>query len=242
MHEQSPNIADDSSLSGDVGSPCGSAKSRMNEGVPRGSCGRGECASGACSVTSDPLAGLPEGLPARHSVGMGTDGLTWFNELPAGTARQALLECCSAPGWAEQMAAARPYASARDAIQRSGAIVATLTVTDLIAALAGHPRIGERPEAGDDLQQSAVWSSREQSGVDPGDTATRRALAEGNRQYEQRFGHIYLVSAAGRTGPELLDVLRDRLQNDPEDEWQVVRSELQKINALRLQRLVAVSS
>jgi 2-oxo-4-hydroxy-4-carboxy-5-ureidoimidazoline decarboxylase len=171
---------------------------------------------------------------------MGTEGLTWFNELHAGAARRALLECCSAPRWAEQMAAARPYASAHDAIQRSGAIVATLTVTDLTAALAGHPRIGERPETGDDSQQSAVWSSREQSGVDPGDTATRRALAAGNRQYEQRFGHIYLVSAAGRTGPELLDVLRDRLQNDPEGEWQVVRSELQKINAVRLQRLVAV--
>jgi 2-oxo-4-hydroxy-4-carboxy-5-ureidoimidazoline decarboxylase len=190
---------------------------------------------------------------------MGTDGLTWFNELPDRAAWQALLDCCAAPGWAEQMAAARPYSSAQDAIRQSGAIVATLTVTDLTAALAGHPRIGERPEATADSSwvppryrasssseapmrpRAADWSAREQSGVDAEDTETRQALAEASQQYEQRFGHIYLVCAAGRTGQELLDVLTGRLRNDPHDEWQVVRAELQKINALRLQRLMAGS-
>jgi 2-oxo-4-hydroxy-4-carboxy-5-ureidoimidazoline decarboxylase len=172
-------------------------------------------------------------------AGMDTDRLTWLNELPARAAQQALRECCSAPRWAEQMAAARPYASAQDAIRESDAVTAALTVTDLAEALAGHPRIGERPDAGDDGAQASAWSRREQSGVDADDAETKRALAQGNLAYEQRFGHIYLVCASGRTGTELLDVLRGRLQNEPEDEWQVVRTELQKINALRLQRLLA---
>jgi 2-oxo-4-hydroxy-4-carboxy-5-ureidoimidazoline decarboxylase len=188
---------------------------------------------------------------------MGTEGLTWFNELPDRAAQHALLDCCSAPTWAAQMAAARPFASAQDAIRQSGAIVAALTVQDLAAALAGHPRIGERPDAPDGTPsvapyyragssneapmppQAAAWSAQEQSGVDAEDTDTRRALAAANQRYEQRFGHIYLVCAADRTGTELLTVLHDRLQNEPEDEWQVVRAELQKINALRLQRLMA---
>jgi 2-oxo-4-hydroxy-4-carboxy-5-ureidoimidazoline decarboxylase len=185
---------------------------------------------------------------------MGTKELTWFNELPDRAAQQALLECCSAPGWAEVMTAGRPYFSAQDAIQRSGAIVATLTTTDLAEALAGHPRIGERPDtsqdgasqdranqdrANQDRARAADWSRREQAGVEAGDTATRQALAEANLEYEQRFGHIYLVCASGRSGTELLALLRGRLQNEPEDEWQVVRTELQKINALRLQRLLA---
>jgi 2-oxo-4-hydroxy-4-carboxy-5-ureidoimidazoline decarboxylase len=187
---------------------------------------------------------------------MGTDRLTWFNELPAGAAQQALLDCCSAPSWAEQMAADRPYSSAQDAIRRSSAIVATLTVADLADALAGHPRIGGRPDEADGTPsmapycraddtngastrpRAAEWSAREQSGVDAGDITTRRALAEANQRYEERFGHIYLVCASGRTGQELLEVLRERLQNKPEDEWQVVRAELQKINALRLPRLM----
>jgi len=174
-----------------------------------------------------------------ESAGIGAERLTWFNELPARAARQAMLECCSAPRWAEQMAAARPYASAQEAIRQSGAIVAALTVTDLAEALAGHPRIGEQPEAGDGSPQAAGWSRREQSGVNSDDAETRRALGQGNLEYEQRFGHIYLVCASGRTGKELLDVLRGRLRNKAEDEWQVVRTELQKINALRLQLLLA---
>ena len=137
------------------------------------------------------------------------------------------------------MAAARPYASAQDAVRQSSAIVAALAVTDLAEALAGHPRIGERSDADGGTSQAADWSRREQSGVDADDASTRRALAGANLEYEQRFGHIYLVYASGRTGEELLDVLRGRLRNEPEDEWQVVRTELQKINALRLERLMA---
>jgi 2-oxo-4-hydroxy-4-carboxy-5-ureidoimidazoline decarboxylase len=175
---------------------------------------------------------------------MRTRELTWFNQLPAQTARQTLLECCSAPGWAGHMTAGRPYSSAEDAIKHSGAIVAALSAADLAEALAGHPRIGERPDtsqdgSGEHGPRAAGWSAREQAGVDADDTQTRRALAEANLEYEQRFGHIYLVCASGRTGKELLVLLRGRLQNDPEDEWQVVRTELQKINALRLRQLLA---
>jgi len=173
------------------------------------------------------------------AVRMGTGGLTWFNELPTRAVQQALLECCAAPRWAEQMAAARPYASAESAIRQSGAIVVSLTVTELAEALAGHPRIGERPAGGGGNPPTGDWSRGEQSGVDPDDARTAQALAEANLEYERRFGHIYLVCASGRTGTELLAVLRGRLQNEPEDEWQVVRTELQKINALRLQRLMA---
>jgi hypothetical protein len=66
------------------------------------------------------------------------------------------------------MAAARPYASARDAIHQSGVIVAELAVPDLAEALAGHPRIGERPDTGPEIDQdgatAAGWSRQEQAG------------------------------------------------------------------------------
>ena len=79
---------------------------------------------------------------------MGGDRLTHLNELPAPAARDELLACCSAPSWAEQMAAGRPYGSAHDAIRQSAMIVASMTVPDLAAALASHPRIGERAQVG----------------------------------------------------------------------------------------------
>ena len=178
---------------------------------------------------------------------MRTDRLTWFNDLSADDAHRALLECCSASTWAAQITAARPYGAATDVIRQSNAIVAALTISDLGEALAGHPRIGERPTSDPATQvgndgggaTAADWSRQEQSGVQSDDAQTGRALAAANVEYERRFGHIYLVCAAGRTGRELLGLLRGRLQNEPEDEWQVVRTELAKINALRLERLLA---
>lgn len=169
---------------------------------------------------------------------MGTDRLTWFNELPPGEARQVLLECCGAPGWADQLTAARPYSSVPDLIRQSSAAGAALSDADLAEALAGHPRIGEHPAPAGNASRGASWSRQEQSGVGESDAGLHRALAAANLEYEQQFGHIYLVCASGRTGTELLGVLRSRLQNEPDTEWQVVREELRKINELRLQRLM----
>jgi len=109
--------------------------------------------------------------------------------------------------------------------------VAQLAPADLEQALAGHPRIGQRHGTDD-------RSRREQAGVHAADPATIQALAEGNQAYERRFGHIYLVCATGRSAGELLALLRERLGNDPGAEWAVVRSELAKINRIRLAQLV----
>jgi 2-oxo-4-hydroxy-4-carboxy-5-ureidoimidazoline decarboxylase len=74
--------------------------------------------------------------------------------------------------------------------------------------------------------------------VDGADGTVRAELAAGNRAYEERFGHIYLVCASGRSAQELLSILQDRLRNDPAAERQAVRAELGKINDLRLARLM----
>jgi 2-oxo-4-hydroxy-4-carboxy-5-ureidoimidazoline decarboxylase len=179
-------------------------------------------------------------LPARESDGMSADELARFNALPAAAAREELLTCCASPAWADRMASGRPYSSARDAIRQSSAIVTMLAVPDLEAALAGHPRIGERPREDDPgSARSAAWSRQEQAGVSVTDEDTARELAESNLEYEQRFGHVYLVSASGRTGMQLLALLRNRLRNSPAAEWKVVRTELQKINEIRLVKMLA---
>ncbi|UGT58100.1 2-oxo-4-hydroxy-4-carboxy-5-ureidoimidazoline decarboxylase [Nocardia asteroides] len=155
-------------------------------------------------------------------------GLAGFNELPAEAAEAALLSCCSAPRWARAVAAARPYDSVDALLAAADAALAALDEAEIDEALAGHPRIGDRP--------TSAASAREQSGVSG--AAVFAALSEGNRAYEEKFGHLYLVCAAGRSGEELLAVLRARLDNDPTTERQVMRTELAKINRLRLTRLV----
>jgi len=153
-----------------------------------------------------------------------------FDALDEARAEAALRACCAAPGWVRGMLAGRPYGTAARVFEASDAVLARLGEDEIDAALAGHPRIGDRPRDAE--------SARDQAGVSGAERALLDALAAGNRAYEQRFGHIYLVCAAGRDAGELLGVLRARLDNDPQTEREVVRVELAKINRVRLGRLL----
>lgn len=160
-----------------------------------------------------------------------------FNAAPADEVTAALLACCAVPGWAAAIAEGRPYADAPALLARADQAARRLTPAEVDLALAAHPRIGERPAGAD---PEAAWSRQEQAAVhrDPDDTETARALAEGNRAYEDRFGRVYLVCASGRSGAELLADLRRRLGNDDATEAAVVADELRKIALLRLGKVV----
>lgn len=155
-----------------------------------------------------------------------------LNQLAAPTASRALSAICSAERWVGAILAGRPYPSVDALIARSDAAVAAMTEPDLRGALSGHPRIGDTQAA------AAGWTSQEQAGVRVDDAEFMRALAVANAAYEQRYGHIYLVCASGRSGRDLLELLLERLRNDRATEWRVVASELAKINQIRLRKLV----
>ncbi len=163
---------------------------------------------------------------------LGGTSLSELNDQPADAARRLLAPCCPAAGWLDAILAGRPYADLAALLAASDAAVSALGEVGLAAALAGHPRIGDRRAA------ASGWSAHEQAGVSASDVALAQALATGNADYERRFGHIYLVCATGRSGPELLELLRQRLANEPEQEWPVVAAELAKINRLRLHKLL----
>jgi 2-oxo-4-hydroxy-4-carboxy-5-ureidoimidazoline decarboxylase len=143
--------------------------------------------------------------------------------LPADGAERALLACCAAPRWARAVVAGRPFASV-DALQEAAA--QALTDADLDAAMTGHPRIGAR---------AAGPSAREQAAVTSAGDGVRAALAAGNRAYEERFGHVYLVCASGRGAEDLLATLHARLGNDPATERAVALGELAAINRIRIE-------
>jgi 2-oxo-4-hydroxy-4-carboxy-5-ureidoimidazoline decarboxylase len=156
--------------------------------------------------------------------------LNGFNAAPEAEAVAMLVACCSSPEWARQVARARPYRTVDALVGRADATLAGLDDGEVDAALAGHPRIGAR--------SGHASSQREQAAVAAADTEVLAGLAAGNREYEERFGHVYLVCADGRPAAELLAVLRERLGNEPDEERRVLRSELARINAIRLRRMV----
>ncbi|WP_175412019.1 2-oxo-4-hydroxy-4-carboxy-5-ureidoimidazoline decarboxylase [Streptomyces sp. TRM64462] len=160
-----------------------------------------------------------------------TPGLARFNTSADSDARAALHEVCASSAWGSKLLAQRPYAGAEDLFLASDAAMAELTAEDLAEAMAGHPPIG-RPKPGDPT------SAREQRGMAGASEALKAELLELNLAYQERFGHVFLICATGRTGEQMRDALRDRIGNTPEQEREIVRTELGKINRIRLTRLV----
>ncbi|AYJ49224.1 2-oxo-4-hydroxy-4-carboxy-5-ureidoimidazoline decarboxylase [Rhodococcus sp. P1Y] len=157
-------------------------------------------------------------------------GLDGFNRLSDRQAMHALFECCSSSIWARRVAGSRPYATRDLLLDRADRVLAELPEAEIDQALDGHPRIGARADN--------ASSKREQAAVQGAGSDVLAALAEANRKYEAQFGHVYLVCATGRSAPDLLGILEERLGNDPETERRVLRVELAKINRIRLNRLL----
>lgn len=158
-------------------------------------------------------------------------GLTAFNALDGEAVTAFLLGCCASSAWAAGVVAARPYPSVAELVATADAVLSGLDEAELDAALAGHPRIGER--------SAHASSQREQAAVSVADTDVLRRIAEGNVKYEATFGHVYLVRAAGRSADELLRLLDERLHNDAATERRITRQQLGEINRLRLERLLS---
>lgn len=156
---------------------------------------------------------------------------SYLNSLSVAAARAALARCCGAARWVDGMLAARPYASDTAVFDAAERVWWGLARLDWLEAFARHPRIGERVRAD-------AWAEREQAGMEGAAAATRAALADGNRVYEARFGHVFLISATDRTPEEMRRELERRLRNDPAAELRVAATQQAMITRLRLEKLV----
>lgn len=153
-----------------------------------------------------------------------------FNAQEEGEARVRLLTCLDLPRWADEVLAARPYGDLAQLEEKLAEAAASMTDEELERALARHPRIGERADA---TQHDAAFSEHEQSGVDRDDAGLARQLAAGNRAYEDRFGRVFIIRAAGRSAGEILDQLHARLDHSDEDERAETIDQLTQIALLR---------
>ena len=160
-----------------------------------------------------------------------------LNALSDARATDVLTACCGAHRWVAAMVARRPFASVDEAVSAANDLWRETTEADWREAFDHHPRIGEPRTARAEGQRGAAWSASEQSRAAAADDDVKRQLADVNAEYESRFGHIYIVCAAGRPADELLDVARARLHNDPATELRVAAEEQRKITELRLHKL-----
>jgi 2-oxo-4-hydroxy-4-carboxy-5-ureidoimidazoline decarboxylase len=161
--------------------------------------------------------------------------LAHWNSLDAAAAAREILPCCGSSAWAEGLTALRPFADMYELFAVSDRVWAGLAEDDWKEAFDSHPRIGQQ-HARAATAESLAWSSEEQRAAMSAEDAVKLALAAGNRQYEERFGRIFIVCAAGKTAAEILAILTARMSHTTADELLEAAEQQRQITQLRLRR------
>ena len=174
------------------------------------------------------------------------DTLARWNDLPIDDAIKMILPCCGSKAWAQGMAARRPLADEAALLAASNETWHNLARSEWMEAFHSHPRIGEsRPANSSSTQslpvlssidQSVEWSAQEQRNIGDAEAVVKTALADANREYEQRFNRIFIVCATGKSASEILETLRRRLKNDAETELHEAAEQQRHITQIRLRK------
>ena len=162
--------------------------------------------------------------------------LEQFNDADRADVAALLRPCLDIQRWIDEVADARPYADVDSLLHAGRRAADPFRPAELDAALAHHPRIGERAAG---TSTEARLSAAEQAGLGGENPAVAAALASGNRAYEQKFGQVFLIRAAGRSREEILAALNLRLGHTPEQEKRIIGEQLREIAVLRLEGLMS---
>lgn len=157
-----------------------------------------------------------------------------FNALDEVAAAEALERCCVSHTWIRGMLRERPYADPAALKAAADSVWSTLAQPDILEAFEGHPKIGDVESLSAKYAHSGETAAGEQSGMAKATEDVIRRLAEGNAQYESRFGYIFIVCASGKSALEMCELLEARLRNSPDQELTIAAEEQRKILQLRL--------
>jgi 2-oxo-4-hydroxy-4-carboxy-5-ureidoimidazoline decarboxylase len=157
-----------------------------------------------------------------------------WNRLEPSYATETILPCNGSVAWAIGMVNARPFETLEDLYAASDTVWLGLTPSNWQQAFDSHPRIGEH-KAKAATERSLKWSEGEQSAAAI-DATTEEKLAAANKQYEQKFGRIFIVCASGKTAAEMLAILTARLANDAATELKDAAEQQRQITQLRLRK------
>jgi 2-oxo-4-hydroxy-4-carboxy-5-ureidoimidazoline decarboxylase len=160
-----------------------------------------------------------------------------FNQMTTEEAAAAILPCNGSHAWAENMVELRPFENTFDLTCTADRVWNSLAPDDWQQAFDSHPRIGEH-KAKSATEQSLLWSSGEQSAAQFTED-TQTALAAANREYDAKFGRIFIVCATGKTAEEMLAILRNRLDSDPATELREAAEQQRQITQIRLRKWLA---
>ena len=163
--------------------------------------------------------------------------IDYINSLTEEKAREAFFRCSGSAIWSDEMISQMPFEDPADLFRKSDASWKLLTKHDWLNAFRIHPKIGDIESLRERFATTADWASHEQSGTTEAGDDILRGLAESNVEYEKKFGYIFIVFASGKSAHEMLTILRARLLNSADVEFDIACAEQKKITNLRLEKI-----
>jgi 2-oxo-4-hydroxy-4-carboxy-5-ureidoimidazoline decarboxylase len=157
-------------------------------------------------------------------------------ELPLTELRAGLMASLAVPRWVDDVVRVAPFASVAELLEVASEAATPLSASEVDEAIAHHPRIGEKP-VGDGAAQA--FSRDEQAGIGSDDDDLAAGIAAGNAAYEERFGRVFIIRAAGRSRAEILTELERRLELPNSSELKIVGEQLRDIALVRIEKLWA---
>ena len=164
--------------------------------------------------------------------------LSELNQLSAEAAAAEFTKCCGSATWVAKMVSARPFRDEDHLFGEAHQAWSECSEADGLEAFTHHPKIGGMEELAKKFADTSAWASGEQASVRQASTEVLEALAQGNTDYENKFGYIFIVCATGKSAQEMLDLLQQRLPNPPEVEIRIAMAEQMKITIIRLKKLL----
>lgn len=161
-----------------------------------------------------------------------------INSLPAPEASAEFLRCCGSARWASAMTGARPFPNKDRLLSESEKAWFSLEPADWLEAFSHHPKIGDIKDLRERFAQTREWAKFEQAGVGGANEQILASLSEGNREYEAKYGYIFIICASGKSAGEILKSLQERLNNDRQSELVIAAEEQRKIMRLRLEKML----
>ncbi len=160
-----------------------------------------------------------------------------FDHLNSEKKKEILQQCCGSSAWIEKMLTIPPAEDLIDLFEDAEEKWYECSEADWKEAFSHHPKIGDLNSLKEKFAPSADFAEGEQSSLKQASEKVLQSLAEANVTYEKKFGYIFIVSAAGKSAEEMLDVLTARLNNNPDQEIKIAMDEQNKITRLRLEKL-----
>jgi len=160
-----------------------------------------------------------------------------FDHLDTAQKRTLLLQCCGSAVWADKIIAILPAEDLIDLLEIAEDTWYACGKQDWLEAFAQHPKIGDLQSLKEKFNSTAQLAEDEQSSVKQASEQILKELAEGNQQYEEKFGYIFIISASGKSANDMLGSLKERMKNSPEEELKIAMEEQLKIAKLRIEKL-----